>query len=427
MVTGGVAAATPPVTIPPAPRYAHVMRIQILLPLFLLLGLLAQAQSPTSYARRLPLQRVELPTYQFEQSARAPLVFEMGFASPRVDQAASWQQGQQFRQIDLVFTLYPKRPEDWKVGYDSLMERRFRTLEGRIPQAFHDPDVQWRLVIQTSCNTLAAAQGMFHGFVCYPADEGEPLPIPIDQIGEDTWQYPSPRFDSMHLQENLVTVEGILAGTKSSADSTAIHVLERHPEWKNALVVIDWTASMYRQGAMVLRWQQSHLAESRIRHFVFFNDGDQQYDHEKVVGATGGIYETPADTLPAMLPMIRAVTLGGEGGDHRENNLEAVLAGIASCPDCEQVILIADNTGPVRDMALLELVDLPVRVVVCGVYKDVLETDYLEIADLTGGSLHTRDRDIDDLQGQLVHGILSLGDKQYAKQRRHWVKYTPRM
>jgi hypothetical protein len=184
---------------------------------------------------------------------------------------------------------------------------------------------------------------------------------------------------------------------------------------------------MYKQGALLVRWQQDHLAESRIRHLVFFNDGDQKFDQEKVIGATGGIYEAAADSIGRMMAAIEAVTMGGDGGDHRENNLEAVLEGLASCPDCEQVILVADNTGPVRDMSLLELVDLPVRVLLCGVYKDEIETDYLQIVAETGGSLHTRDRDISDLTGQLVKGILNIGDKQYTQKGKRWVKYEPRM
>ncbi len=401
------------------------MKRFLLLLLALLVGRSMQAQSPTSYASRLPLEIVNVPTYDFLATARQPYILRMDFASPRVNQAASWMESQKFKQIDLVFTLYPKQPADWRVGYDSLMERRFRMLESRMPTALQDTHVRWRLVIQTACNSLREAQGMFHGFVCYP-DTDEAPPIALDQIVETPWSYPTLRFDTLQLQENLAIVHQIIAGEKQSPDSTAIKVLDRHPEWKNALVVVDWTASMYRQGAMVVQWQQAHLDESRIRHFVFFNDGDQKYDNEKIVGETGGIYATSATTLPELLPTIEAVTLGGEGGDHRENDLEALLEGIVGCPECEQIILIADNSGPVRDMALLELLDLPVHVVLCAVYKDEIETDYLEIVDFTDGSLHTRDRDLYGLQDQLVKGILTVGEKQYTKRRNHWVKYETR-
>ncbi|HEX2901124.1 MAG TPA: hypothetical protein VHS96_15505 [Bacteroidia bacterium] len=384
-----------------------------------------------SYAQRLTLEVVRVPAYKYATAGLQPFTYPMGFADHRINKAdlGGFSEAK-FKQIDLVFTLYPQNPENWKVGYDSLMERRFRTLERRIPKAFQDPEVKWRLVIQTQCQSLEEAKAMFHGFVLYPdAPSWTPTEAGTDasleNMVQDTFRYD--RFDTVLLREKFSIATKIISGEKVIHDSTVIKVWERHPEWKNALVVVDWTASMYKQGALLVRWQQEHLAESRIRHLVFFNDGDQKFDQEKVIGATGGIYEAAADSLRRMMAAIEAVTMGGDGGDHRENNLEAVLEGLASCPDCEQVILIADNTGPVRDMSLLELVDLPVRVLLCGVYKDEIETDYLQIVAETGGSLHTRDRDISDLTGQLVKGILTIGDKQYTKKGKRWVKYEPRM
>ncbi|MBL0016727.1 MAG: hypothetical protein IPP17_09800 [Bacteroidetes bacterium] len=390
---------------------------------------LSSVWGQNSYSKRLNLQVVEVPAYEFQNTALQPFVYPMDFAGSRINKAdLAGFSNTKFRQIDLVFTLYPKSPSEWKVGYDSLMERRFRSLEGRIAPAFQDPEVKWRLVIQTGCNSLEAAKSMFHGFVMYPADAAwDTLPAnwSIDQVLDDTFKIL--RFDTVKLREKFNLTTRIISGEKVLPDSTVIKVLERHPEWKNALVVVDWTASMYRQGALLVRWQQEHLAESRIRHFVFFNDGDQKFDDEKVIGSTGGIYETPADSLRRMMQAIEAVTMGGDGGDHRENNLEAVLEGIASCPECEQIILISDNTGPVRDMALLEMIDLPVRVLLCGVFKDEIETDYLQIADQTHGSLHTRDRDLADLNSLMVKGILAVGEKQYTKKGQRWVKYEPRM
>ncbi len=392
-------------------------------------GIRSTACAQSSYAKRLPLQVVQVPTYEFQNTALQPFVYHLDFAGSRINKAdlAGFSDAK-FRQIDLVFTLYPKSPTEWKVGYDSLMERRFRSLEARIPAAFQDPAVKWRLVIQTECHSLEHAKSLFHGFVMYPASEAWDTLKSIgtlDSVLDDTFKVL--RFDTFKLREKFAMTTRIISGDKVLPDSTVIKVFERHPEWKNALVVVDWTASMYRQGALLVRWQQEHLAESRIRHFVFFNDGDQKFDEEKVIGETGGIYETPADSLHRMMAAIEAVTMGGDGGDHRENNLEAVWEGIASCPECEQIILIADNTGPVRDMAILPMIDLPIRVLLCGVFKDQIETDYLSIVDQTNGSLHTRDRDLTNLRGMLEKGILTVGEKQYAPKGKRWIKYEPRM
>lgn len=394
-------------------------QLLLLLPI-LLSGIALHARG--GYADRLPLEVLTVQEYRYN-SAMMPLMYRMDFAGSQINQADfPGVKATKFRQIDLVFTLYPKRPEDWKVGYDSLMERRFRTLEGRIPAAFQDPNVKWRLVIQTGCNSLEGAKELFHGFALYPADAAwDPAP---ETFSNDHWtpeEIVTYRFDTVKLREKYTLTTTILNGEKALTDSTVFKVWERHPEWKNALVVVDWTASMYKQGALLVRWQQEHLAEGRIRHFVFFNDGDQQYDNAKVVGATGGVYSVRADSLSKMLPTIEAVTMGGDGGDHRENNLEALLEGLVDCPECEQVIMLCDNTGPVRDMALLPEIDLPVRVLLCNAYKDKFETDYLEIADQTRGSLHTRDRDLEDISGMAVHGTLTIGQQKYVRKGKRWV------
>jgi hypothetical protein len=214
------------------------------------------------------------------------------------------------------------------------------------------------------------------------------------------------------LQANLERVEAIILEDKGNHDSTAL-LLADHPEWKSSLVVIDWTASMYRQGALLINWQQKVENRGKIKHFVLFNDGDGKYDDEKNIGSTGGVYDCPADTLPAMWPYIRAATLGGEGGDHRENDLEAILKGLEACPECEQVVLIADNSGPVRDISLLPKISKPVHILLCNAYKDDLETDYLEIAYFTKGGLQTKSHDLHNLQQQCKGGQLLVGVTKY--------------
>jgi hypothetical protein len=129
---------------------------------------LVRAYAQVGYVARLKPEVVREGVYAIPSLDRQPLRYRMSYAGHQFDQAASWQEHQQFDQVDLVFTLYPKQPEEWKVGYDSLMERRFRALEQRIPAVFQDKSVHWRLVIQTECNSMKAAQDLFHGFVLYP-------------------------------------------------------------------------------------------------------------------------------------------------------------------------------------------------------------------------------------------------------------------
>ena len=94
----------------------------------------------------------------------------------------------------------------------------------------------------------------------------------------------------------------------------------------------------------------------------------------------------------------------GNGGNIPENNIEALLKGSKACSNCSSVIMIADNASAVSDMVLLNQLNKPVHIILCGVH-DAINTDYLNIARSTGGSVHTA---ADDLQ-QLID--LKEGEK----------------
>lgn len=360
--------------------------------------------------------------FELASDSISTIKIPMSFASAKTNfQANATQKLLEFDRVDLIFTLYPLDPKQWKIGYDNLLQTRFQKLQEIFPQALLKNNTKFRLLIQTDCKTLSQAKGLFHGFILYPNQKTLQLsePISIDSI-------PLPRFDSLELEKNLTDISNIISGASILQDSTAIQIFERHPEWKDALVVIDWTASMYRQGALLIAWQQQHRHENRIRHFVFFNDGDDKFDEDKEIGSTGGIYDTPADTLPIMWPIILAVTMGGEGGDHRENDIEALLEGIQRCPECKSIILIADNTGPIRDLTLIRSLNLPIKVLLCRAYNDQIEPDYLTLADFSKGSLHTKDRDLDNIDSLLQNNILTIGLESYQRVSGRFQKYKPR-
>jgi len=87
----------------------------------------------------------------------------------------------------------------------------------------------------------------------------------------------------------------------------------------------------------------------------------------------------------------------GGGGDAPENDIEALLrAQEKMVSDTSQLILLADNYSPVKDISLLNDINRPVRVIICG-ENGFLNMDCLEIAYKTGGSIHTIEEDIYNL------------------------------
>jgi hypothetical protein len=86
----------------------------------------------------------------------------------------------------------------------------------------------------------------------------------------------------------------------------------------------------------------------------------------------------------------------GSGGDIPENNIEALLKTSELCPDCSNVIMIADNWANIKDIELMSKLSVPVKVIVCGAVFGV-NVQYLELARATGGSVHTMEEDLTNL------------------------------
>lgn len=359
-----------------------------------------------AYFTRLQPTIVEVERYHVKGDAR----LEMDFAKAMVHNPAAVKGLEPvITQVDLVYTRYPDNLETWEVGYNNLMERRFAVLEKLLPRAFEMPGVKWRLVLQTACHSQQEAEQMFHGFVIHAGPARA-----LDNKAEEP--DPKPRFDSLSLKLTWKSALNIYQGETEFRDSTALRVIESHPEWHNKVLVIDWTASMYRHGAQVLHWLRS-MEASDVLGVVFFNDGDGKWDDEKIAGETGGIYTVAGFDENELLAAMEAVSWGGSGGDHRENDLEALLSAMDEFPEAEEFILLADNSGPVRDKRLVSQVERSFRIVLCGVHKDLIETDYLDIARRTGSTLHTKERDLTDLDAMGPMQILELEHASYQRRK----------
>jgi hypothetical protein len=192
-------------------------------------------------------------------------------------------------------------------------------------------------------------------------------------------------------------------------DSTVSTVLKRK-NWKGDLVVADVTGSMYPYTGQLLKWLKLTLTDKAKRYFVFFNDGDDKDDRDKVIGKTGGIYSVWTNKYDEVEATITKAMTNGSGGDAPENNIEALLESDKLCTACDSVIMIVDNWAPVKDISLLDKSHRPVKVIVCGVL-DKINKDYLKLVRDTKGSLHLMEEDIYNLaelkEGEMIkiHGV----------------------
>ncbi|MCS7005898.1 MAG: hypothetical protein NZM38_11310 [Cytophagales bacterium] len=354
---------------------------------YLLLGVLSFALK----AQPISFVVVEVPVYEIKTELFYTKL-EMAYAKHTIQNPQDWLQDTRPRivkRVDLVFTKYPQDTSKWITPYDNLLNRRVREIRRLIPQI--SDSVKWRIVLQTDCKTEEQAQKLFHGAVIMYDIELTPA-----------------------IQSNIEYIRNIILGKSPFADSTAFKVLQRNQDWKEMLVVNDWTGSMYIYGAQVVLWHRLHFKQKRIKHLVFFNDGNTKPDSEKQIGNTGGIFYAPADQTNLIIKTMREVMLSGHGGDVPENDLEAVLYAIRRFKgDFQTLVLIADNNSSVRDIELLPLIDVPLRIVLCGVKNSDIHPDYLQIARATGGSIHTIDRDIIHLASLQEGDTIGVGKTVY--------------
>lgn len=202
---------------------------------------------------------------------------------------------------------------------------------------------------------------------------------------------------------------------EDTAKNTILKVITRNPKWRKNIIVADLTSSMYPYAKQINTWLKLYfMKDTAQQYFVFFNDGDNKKDSEKKIGATGGIYVCKAKNCEDLVNTMKLTIKKGEGGDAPENAVEAILAGIKKIRKPDNIILIADNWAKVRDLNLIGRVKIPVRVILCGVFEGMeINTDYLNIAYKTKGSIHTIEQDITELINQTSGKKFNINGFEY--------------
>jgi hypothetical protein len=291
--------------------------------------------------------------------------------------------------VDLVYSDYP-------VGDDftELNRKRFLELSKFLPNAFNDKHIKWRVVVQTGVSKTGNINSYFHGFAVY--------------------------YRNYDLSAELGHIDGVLSGRPLRMDSLIFKVLERNKDWKNMLVVMDVTGSMSPYTAQLILWLKLNTGDKRFKHFTFFNDGDEKSSERKEIGKTGGIYHIVAELYEEVAKKVKEAMSKGSGGDIQENDIEALLAGIKECPECKDIVLVADNYSPCRDLSLLKELKKPVKVILCGAQR-FINVEYLQIARVTGGSVHTIESDILDLMKMKEGQTIDIDGRTYRIEKDKFV------
>lgn len=194
--------------------------------------------------------------------------------------------------------------------------------------------------------------------------------------------------------------------------NTVVFKVMRRNNWEQKIIVVDVTGSMTPYANLIKNWYILHFAEYATSDFVFFNDGDDTPDQQKIIGKTGGIYVCRVCNILHVEQTYKKAARF-HGGDAPENDIEALLTAMSFAPRSASIILIADNNSRIRDFELLSQLSMPVHVILCGVQNSVINFQYIELAYATEGSVHTIEEDISLKRRLRNEEIITIAERQY--------------
>ena len=348
----------------------------------------------------------ETPKFNKEDDAHK-VILENGYTRYTIKNAKDWPAYNKnivVTQIDVIYTKYPKNKDFWRTNYYDLLANRIQELF-KLDSTLNSTDFEWNIILQTDCNSEAQAKTMFHG-ISITYFEMEDMMEDAAEVDE------TPEQDSTYFKKNTLKVQNFIRSQGGIGDSLVYKIFDRHPEWENAVVVMDWTGSMYQHGAQAVLWHTLNFKTSGIKDFVFFNDGNDTPDDKKVIGETGGVYFAQAKNVNRLINTFYLVSRRGKGGDDPENDVEALLRGINRFEDFDELILIADNNSCMRDFQLIANLDVKVNVIVCGARYGI-NPQYINLAYLTGGSVHTMEDDIKHLNRMVKNKEIKVDKLEY--------------
>ena len=316
---------------------------------------------------------------EYEMPQRNAMHIKMDYGKYKILNPADWKNGladKKPRVIELVMTLHPSSTKKWRDDYFKLIGNRMKKLYALDSIFLLDEDIFWKISLQTKAKKSSSAKKMFHGIVIHytPLKDKESVNNYMSSLHRSRKK----RYTAMTEVDKLNKILDRL--TK---------------KYKNMLIITDCTSSMEPYGAEVALWHLLQDTSASVRNFVFFNDGDGIPTKQKVLGETGGIHFADPKHPQEVINTIRMVNVMGKGNDDGpENDAEAVLRAMDGTPDFDEIVLIVDNNSDIRDIELLEKLDRPIRIVLCGVGQKGMNFDYIKLAFHTKGTLHTVEEDI---------------------------------
>lgn len=204
----------------------------------------------------------------------------------------------------------------------------------------------------------------------------------------------------------------------NNPDSVVMTALRRN-NWTNFMLVCDVTGSMSPYTAQIFASLPGVIEKRGCKGFLFFNDGDRKGNPQKRMLHAGGLYFTTAMRFDSAYYTAQKCMRNGDGGDLPENNVEALIRAEQLNPGGE-LVLVADNWASPRDLSECDKINSPVHVILCSARSGV-NPDYLFLARVTNGSVHTRDEDITNLGSMKEGEQVKIGIQTFFLHDDHFI------
>ena len=249
----------------------------------------------------------------------------------------------------------------------------------------------------------------------------EPMPMAgIQTVKTPPHVWPAVAHRTLSPPEQALE-EKLLSG-EIGADSTVFAALSRNlRQWPNAVIVCDLTTSMDPYAAQIYAWFRRNAKNPNVQGVIFFTDCDSLGQETRPNGLPGAFFTTrerdPRTALPTLLAAARNTV---NNRDSDENVAEALRYAQRTFPEGRHLILLADNGSGVKDMALVAGLKKPVHVIACGEPLNnatPFQPDHYQIAQQTGGSIHTLEDDVEPNQ---------LTRSTFIRVGTHYYRYSPR-
>ncbi|MHB1278021.1 MAG: hypothetical protein ACYC1Q_06450 [Bacteroidia bacterium] len=394
---------------------------KLILSLLLFSGLFVHGQTKPRFSKELldnpkanaaaieKLFKIQLTKKVNPAGLKSAVALENGYAKFDIPNAEPWYQtreGVKTLEVSLVFSKYPADFNFWQTNYYELLANRLKTLFDIDPE-LNDMNIIYTLVLETECKTEDEAKKLFHGFLIKyrKLTEKEKKERELKIRAEIAAGAP---IDYSGVKSR---VNRYMKNAGGMLDSSVYKAFNRNKHWENALVVIDWTSSMYQYSAQCMAWHLDYIDSSGLRYFAFFNDGDAKWEYEKKLGETGGIYFGSSDNMSKVVRVFNTAMRKGLGGEMPENDVEAITKSMEYYTDFKDLILVADNSM-IRDFDLWDQIKHPVRVILADGDWTV-NPQYINLAYLTGGSFHTGVGDWDFSNGR-ADTLLTISGMQFV-------------